>query len=233
MSTWFDLLGWPHTLSTKSSPHFNKDFTAFCKNHNIAHNITSPTHTDKCTAQTAIRSAKQLLIRCKLEEEDYQTALANMKDTATENGYTPKQILLGAPQWTEGQDNQSKGETDVQSKQRANRQKEAQDDLDIGDRVLIKHHKTGRWNKEAEVVEQRQDKFSYVIRDDTKTRTNYVRPCAMKYDKTASPTGNIQFKSGLSSTSSSSVDPFTSYRSHKNNNPPSDSKAKSEFNTPN
>ena len=78
MKIWFNLLGWSHTLSTKNSPHFNKDFTAFFENHNRAHNITSPTHTDKGNMQTVIRSAKQLLIRCKLEEEDYQTALANM-----------------------------------------------------------------------------------------------------------------------------------------------------------
>lgn len=41
------------------------------------------------------------------------------------------------------------------------------DDLEKGDRVLVKHQTTGRWNKEAEIIKQIEDKLSYVIRDDT------------------------------------------------------------------
>ena len=144
--------------------------------------------------KTAVRSTKQLLIRCKLKNEDYQTALAGLRDTTTENGYTPKQILFGAPQQTDRQDDQSSKEqeeykTVKQSKKGTDKKKEVQqDNLDIGDKVLIKHHKTGRWNKEAEVIEQRQDKLSYAIKSNpgkkkkttqTKTCANHIRPGAV------------------------------------------------------
>ena len=39
------------------------------------------------------------------------------------------------------------------------------DELTIGKRVLVKHHKSGRWDTEATVTQQREDKLSYVIKD--------------------------------------------------------------------
>ena len=57
----------------------------------------------------------------------------------------------------EGEQTQKNKETSVPAEQ---------DELEIGDRVLIKHHQTGHWNKEVEVVKQRDDKLSYVIKDD-------------------------------------------------------------------
>ena len=41
--------------------------------------------------------------------------------------------------------------------------------LDIlanGERVLVKHHKTGRWDKEATVIQKREDGLSYIIKDE-------------------------------------------------------------------
>ena len=41
------------------------------------------------------------------------------------------------------------------------------DELDVGNKVLIKHHRTCHWNTEAEVLEQRENRLSYIIKDDT------------------------------------------------------------------
>ena len=93
-----------------------------------------------------------------MEDKDYQTALAGLRDTATENGYMPRQIMLGAPQRTNRQDDQPTQEDEEedaakQSNKETDKKTEADpDDLDIRDKVLIKHHKTGRWNKEAGVI---------------------------------------------------------------------------------
>ena len=60
---------------------------------------------------------------------------------------------------------EEEGNKTMQDNKEASAPKE-QDQLEIGDRVLIKHHQTGHWNKEEEVVEQWDDKLSYVIKDD-------------------------------------------------------------------
>ena len=53
------------------------------------------------------------------------------------------------------------------------KQRPNQDELEKGDCVLIKHQTTGRWNKEAEVVEQREDKLLYVIKT-TQDKSSYT-----------------------------------------------------------
>ena len=39
------------------------------------------------------------------------------------------------------------------------------DELTVREKVLVKHHRSGRWDTEATVTKQREDKLSYVIRD--------------------------------------------------------------------
>ena len=105
--------------------------------------INNPKH-----AQTAIRSTKQLLLRCKLEDEDYQTALANMGDAPTESGPSAREILMGVhPQTTQPEEKKGEEHKDEEKTQTARHKPRRS-----GDRVLIKHHKTGRWNKESEVI---------------------------------------------------------------------------------
>ena len=69
----------PHSMGTKENNMFDTYFIQSCKTNNIEHTNIRPATTDKSIAQTAIRSAKQLLIRCKLEEKDFQTVLENMR----------------------------------------------------------------------------------------------------------------------------------------------------------
>ena len=75
---------------------------------------------------------------------------------------TSRQIFMEA-----GQKKVTPEEEKPQQETQEKQSKTIQDELEVGDRVLIKHQQTGRWNKEAEVVEQRNDKLSYVIRDNT------------------------------------------------------------------
>ena len=141
---------------------FDTYFIQFCEDNNIQHTTIQPATTDRGIAQNAIRSAKQLLIRCILEETDFQTALANMHNKLTGTGPSARQVFMGAEQ--------RKNRPEEDEPQQKDQQKDPttkQDNLEVGDRVLIKHQQTGRWNKEAKVVKQRDDKLSYVIKDDT------------------------------------------------------------------
>ena len=193
MKKWLNLLGWPYTHKTKKNRLFNQDFTRFCR----TNNISNTSITDKGVAQTAIRSVKQLLLKCKLEDEDYQTALANMREATTESGSSARHILMGAGQWTT-QPDLDKGEEHMDEEKATKKQEANQDNLETGDRVLIKHQTTGHWNKEAEIIEQREDKLSYVIRRNrtdpstrketaqTKTRASY----ATQHGQTNGQTGS-------------------------------------------
>ena len=100
-----------------------------------------PATTEKSIAQTAIRSAKQLLIRCKLEE-DFQTVLANMREEPANNGPSARQIFMGT--------GQRRSTTEEEDAQQAAKEKQIkttqgnQDELEVGNKVLIKHQQTGR-----------------------------------------------------------------------------------------
>ena len=141
---------------------FDTYFTQFCKTNNIEHTNIRPVTTDKSVAQTAITSAKQLLIRCKLEEEDFHTALVNMREDPTNIGPSVRQIFMGT-----GQRRTTPKEEKPQQAAQEKQTKTTQDELEVGGKVLIKHQQAGRWDREAEVVKQREDKLSYVIKDNT------------------------------------------------------------------
>ena len=162
LTEWFNLLGWPHSMGTKEDNMFHTKFTQFCQNKNIEQTTKRPETTDKGIAKTAIKSAKQLLIRCILEETDFQTALANMRNEPAGTGPSARQILMGAEQIESTPE-----EEEPQQKAQEKDPKTKQDNLEVGDKVITKHQRTGCWNKEVEVVGQRDDKLSYVIRDDT------------------------------------------------------------------
>ena len=147
-----DLLGWPHTLQTNKDKLFNEYFAHFCGSNNIANPSISPSITDRGVAQTVIRSTKPLLLKCKLEDEDYQTVLANMREAATESGLSARQILMGVGQRTI-QPDRSKEKENMDEDKKTKKQEASQDDLEAGDQVLVKHQITGRWNKEAEIIE--------------------------------------------------------------------------------
>ena len=89
-----------------------------------------------------------------------------MREATTESGPSAGQILMRAGQQTT-QPDQDKGEEHRDEEKTTKRQEANQDPLETGDRVFVKHQIRGRWNKEAEIIEQREDKLSCVIKDDT------------------------------------------------------------------
>ena len=116
-----DLLGWPHTLQTNKDKLFNEYFAHFCGSNNIANPSISPSITDRGVAHTVIRSTKPLLLKCKLEDEDYQTVLANMREAATESGLSARQILMGVGQRTIQPDRAKKRKTWMKTKKQRNK----------------------------------------------------------------------------------------------------------------
>ena len=94
-----------------------------------------------------------LCMRCFCRDPEFYNEPAD-------NGPSAGQIFIRAEQRKS-----TPVEEEPQQKAQEKDPKTRQDNLDVGDKVLIKHQQTGCWNKEAEVVEQRNDKLSYVIRD--------------------------------------------------------------------
>ena len=103
LKTWFDLpvLGWPQTIRSDGGPQYRTEFAQFCTKHDIKHKLTSP-HNPQANglAESAVKNAKHLLIKCKQNNLNFQTALACFRNTPRADGYSPAQLFMGRRQQT-------------------------------------------------------------------------------------------------------------------------------------
>jgi hypothetical protein len=187
LSQWFNLLGWPQSIRTDGGPQFRTEFDSFCSSKKIHHELTSP-HNPQANglAESAVKNAKHLLIKCKQEKEDYQNALASFRNLPRQDGFSPAQLLFGRRQainlplaevhqqaLTPTQKKTAENarlQSAEKAKQHFNSSAKKHDQLNVGDTVLIKHHISGRWNREAKITQIRPDKMSYELLDTDNTK---------------------------------------------------------------
>ena len=73
-------------------PQYRTEFDQFCDKHNIKHELRSPNNPQaNGLAESAVKNAKHLIIKCKQTNQNYQTALACFGDTPRADGYSPAQ----------------------------------------------------------------------------------------------------------------------------------------------
>ena len=164
----------------------------FCSKHNFRHKLTLP-HNPQANgrAESAVKNAKYLLINCKQNNQNFQTALACFRNTPRTDGYSPAQLFLVRNKGNKSSmpltieqlcplnqeeikhEVQRRGEAIPKTEEYENIKSRTLDTLMEGEKVLVKHHKTGRWDTEATIVKQREDKLSYVIKDNN--RHTFIR----------------------------------------------------------
>ena len=64
LSTWFTEYGWPSTLRSDGGPQFRTEFSAFCRNNGIKHELSSPYNPESNgLAEAAVKNIKTLITR--------------------------------------------------------------------------------------------------------------------------------------------------------------------------
>ena len=183
LQAWFNLLGWPKVIRSDGGPQYLSEFGKFCESKGIKHETSSPYNAQSNgLAEAAVKNAKYLLMKCKERNEDYQLALANFRNTPRTDGYSPAQLLVGRrqkvdlpvadihlqpmdPQELQAAVDARDAENAKLEKAIEKRTKEL-DALHPGDRVLMQHPTSKRWNANGEIVRpQDSDRTSYVITD--------------------------------------------------------------------
>ena len=201
MKAWFDLLGWPKVIRSDNGPQFQSEFKEFCKEHGIKHELSSPYNSQSNgLAESAVKNTKFLLAKCKREQEDYQKALLNFRNTPRADGTSPAQLFFGRrqqadlPLTTEQlrpmplpklSAAEAKKDAEIEkAQQQANKRTRELDELKIGERVICKDPVNSRWNEYAKVISPQEGRSSYIVEMENGTRyvrgRRWLKPCPPK-----------------------------------------------------
>ena len=96
---WFMDYGWPDVIRSDGGPQFRQEFAEFCKNNSISHELSSPYNPESNgLAESAVKSMKSLVIKCKEDKSDLHYAISAWRNMAREDGITPSQAFFGRRQ---------------------------------------------------------------------------------------------------------------------------------------
>ena len=75
---------------------FRIEFSAFCKNNGIKHELSSPYNPESNRlAEAAVKNIKTLITRCHRLDENLQLAIAAWRNMARADGVSPSQLFFG------------------------------------------------------------------------------------------------------------------------------------------
>ena len=101
LRSWFLAFGFPTTIRSDGGPQFRTEFTTFCQQNNIKHELSSPYNSQSNgLAEAAVKSVKTLLSKCKETKEDFEVALSAWRNTPRADGFSPAQMFFGRRQRT-------------------------------------------------------------------------------------------------------------------------------------
>ena len=177
LSHWFQLLGWPMYIRSDGGPEFRREFDIFCAENDIIHELSSPYNPQSNgLAEAAVKNAKQLLIKCKQDKQDFQAALADWINIPREDKSSPAQLMFGrrlksklpclSAHLTVVNRKLALERKDViteRSRDYFNNKTKPLSYFEKGDKVRVKNTASGYWNQFATVVSRRSDQMSYVI----------------------------------------------------------------------
>ena len=97
--TWFTEYGWPSMLRSDGGRQFRTEFSAFCSNNGIKHELSSPYYPESNgLAEAAVKNIKTLITRCHMLDENLQLAIAAWRNMARADGVSPSQLFFGRRQ---------------------------------------------------------------------------------------------------------------------------------------
>ena len=101
MTEWFNLLGWPRSMRSDGGPQYRAELDAFCIRNNITHELSSACNPQSNgLAEAAVKNVKQLLEKCSLEGECFESALYSWRNVPRGEGGSPVELLFGCLLYT-------------------------------------------------------------------------------------------------------------------------------------
>ena len=173
------IFGYPERIRTDNGPQYRSDFDEFCKQKAIIHENSSP-HFPQSNglAESCVKNMKFLMKKCKENLKEFNFRLLEWRNTPNQSGRSPAQIFLGRRLRT--QLPTLSGSTDLDlanALQGGKNRKEILKSmettpktklslLNIGQRVMVQHPTSKRWDSKATIISMRNNKRSYLVKQD-------------------------------------------------------------------
>ena len=192
LRNWFLLFGFPQTIVSDNGPQFRTDFGKFCTSFGAVHVTSSPYFPQSNgQAESAVKNAKYLLIKCLESDQDFQFALSEFRRVPRADSFSPAQLMFGYSQ---------RGilpsvvnpvinlQTAEEARQKTRTSQKSYFDqgshllapLAVGSKVHVQHPLTKRWDSKASILHILDSGRSYDIQfhDGRTTRRNrrFLRP---------------------------------------------------------
>ena len=177
LDDWFLEHGRPQRIRSDGGSQFRTEFEEWCESRNIVHEKSSAYHHESNGhAEVAVREMKHLLEKTG-SWKNFQHALLEWRNTPRQHDkLSPAQYFLGRRQKTEAvalpvayqriSDREIKEAEILRGEKRENVKEKAssnpKSNLNVGDKVLIQHWQTKRWDLSGTVIEKRNSR-SYVV----------------------------------------------------------------------
>ena len=199
LDDWFCDFGKPLQIRSDGGPQFRDEFTSWCKENNIVHELSSAYHHESNGhAESAVREMKHLLEKTK-SFQSFRKALLEYRSTPRYDGLSPAQWLFGRRQRTEAAalpsayDRIKDSEIfNHESRRREEMRKQKSNDdqsskrlpqLAVGDHVIVQNPISKRWDINAVIIEKRNNR-SYIIRNENGKcylrNRKFLRPIPME-----------------------------------------------------
>ena len=174
LTKWMLDFGFPQHIRTDGGPQFRGPFDAWCKEHHIIHELSSPYHPQSNGhAEQAVKSAKHLLKKLDANMRQFREHLYAWRNTPRADGMAPADLFFGrrqrtglpslrAPELSSSPPSREK----AAQKQKSKFDAHAKDlpALHPGQQVALRHPTKNTWGGEGTVIDARRpDKRSYAV----------------------------------------------------------------------
>lgn len=168
---WFASYGIPKRLITDGGSVFTSSvFESWCKDWNIVHSVSSPYNPQSNgKAENAVKIAKNLLAKTSstgdLDNEYFLRGLLEQRNTPGPKGKSPAELVYG--KFTRSFVPQLGVRLRTKNDSRAVPVRPVKGrilaPLEKGQGVWVQNYKTKRWDQQGTVIEQRNDRRSYIV----------------------------------------------------------------------
>ena len=205
LDEWFLEHGRPQRIRSDGGPQFRTEFNEWCESRSIVHELSSAYHHESNGhAEVTVREMKHLLEKTGSWKK-FKKALPEWRNTPRQHDkLSPAQWFLGRRQKTEAAalpdaykriPNETLEEAEILRGEKREVLKERiascpRLGLNVGDKVLVQHWKTKRWDLAAEIIEKRS-KRSYLVETENGKRylrnRKFLRPDTLAEASTSEP----------------------------------------------
>jgi len=172
LSHWFCMFGRPKSVRTDGGPQFRSEFSKWCDDKNISHELASAYNPNSNgLAEAAVKTAKYLVEKCKETKQDFNEALLESRCTPRADGISPAEAMFGR-RLRSAVPRVDCSPGDKLQRIRAQQQKVRHDQtarnarMDVlrkGDKVQIQNPTTGRWEDGGVISGIRESGKSYHV----------------------------------------------------------------------